>query len=103
MAITLNWLTVPPSAAPGSGRAAPGGADRRGRRRIEPAMDEHPGGRAGRRKQGGLAFPEPRPGEAPRRLGGQRLKTIGRTSPDRNGNRVKDFLPRLPAIDLEQV
>src|SRR5882762_7324597 len=109
MALTLLWLTKSPALTAGGLRplaAPPGfgrGADRGGRQWIEPAVDEDPGGRIGRRQKPPGTFLQPGSGEAPRRLGSQRPETIGRPRPDCNRYEVKDLLPGAPAVDLGEI
>ena len=108
MALTLRWLTLltcrwPPRASSVCAHGLRCRADRGGRQWIEPAMDEGPGGRLGRRQKPPGPFREPGSGKAPRRLGSQRPETIGRPRPDCNRYEVKDLLPGVPAVDLGEV
>src|SRR5262249_14802288 len=108
MALTLRWLTQLPAFGrhelrPSAAHGFRCRADQGGRQWIEPAVDEGPGGRLGRRQKPPGFFREPGPGKAPRRLGSQRPETIGRPRPDCNRYEVKDLLPGVPAVDLDEV
>src|SRR5882757_2031165 len=108
MALTLRWLTLSPAFGrrelrPADAHGLRCRADQGGRQWIEPAVDEGPGGRLGRRKKPPGFLREPGPGKAPRRLGSQRPETIGRSRPDCNRYEVKDLLPGVPAVDLGEV
>src|SRR5579863_4549454 len=83
--------------------SCPTAPDLGGRGPVEPAMHEQPGRRVGLGQASTCTFLQPVPGEAPRRLGGQCLKTIGRACENRNGKQVKDLLPASPGGDLGEV
>src|SRR5579883_396348 len=79
------------------------GADLRGRARIEPDRQEHPGGWGALGKASCRLGRHPPACTTPCRQPGQTLKTIGRPRQDCNGNTVEDLRPAVPVADLRQI
>ena len=71
--------------------------------RVQPLMDEDPGGWPLARQPGGPRFGQPAACMAPCRLSGQRFQMIGRPVKNRNGNYMKQFLPIPPCGQLDQI